>query len=1208
MASRASNSTSSSLSRYYPAVLALTCATAVYGIYYLRTSYASPSTGLSSSSSRVRRRNAVHRRRRLEVPPAPGHEFLSTAEFVATPTAMNAIRMLQQDEDNNVPWMGLIGISLDGGVEEVNLLPSQRQAEAQRVQESRGLPEQDRERLAFLIERGLLRRFFRNAFPSSYVIGQIAPGETAFVIQELTRIGLSRYNIEESIYEHNAVHDIRVADQNQPPLPADGATNTQPDNDEAENEDDEQSVHPWRGGTRESPNSKEPQGLLHLMYHIAEDQARRDGYVHRGVTCNSCGMMPILGIRYRCSNCVDFDLCENCETQGFHNKTHVFYKVRLPAPFLGNPRHTQQVWYPGKPNSLPRTLPRSLAKRIMKETSFETPEMDALWEQFKCLASVPWLDDPNGINMAIDRKSFDKCFVPNTSVGCPQENLIYDRMFRFYDTNNDRLIGYEEFIKGLACLNNKNKDEKMKRVFQGYDSDEDGFVSRIDFLRMFRAFYVLTKELTRDMVAGMEDEYGDNQSVDAVTGSQAISGTFNGPDIRDSTVPSNPKIAKRFVAENGMDIDEGPLEESKEDIADRNTVIGDAAERAEERAQSRRLHPGSEDSYMMQDASMDVYEAMGARHPAEEREARMTEEQSATNSYHQIPLAGLHQRPGLSEGARQVLQNLENHDRPEEMAQLVRADPADLTEALRVVEHEIMSDVHNEESDRIYSRPSSPEILRRTAMGLREQIGDETAFDRIIRATSPEIRNMLADGPDPNPHERSSNAAAEELGRVLQVDGEASDPPEQSSQSGQPGSQDPQTSGSGLNSDQASSTDSTLSMATWPPIFASGEDVIAALGRDVPVEDVTDQTERKAVNDTVSRRLASEDIQRIGEIRKRSVSDRWRRRQFYVDVEEGSTAPPDFVDNDIPAFQDSEAAETPSTASDSHPPSPRSRSSSKVRFQDEYLTDTDYDTRSNHSNSSRSIPIGERWGGYRLRDSEKDVGKEILYQASQQGLNELLDALFKPKEDMYIEAENAAPERRRLKEELDKLEAEQGQSTATLNSQILESLETGGKTRFVGSEQDMGNQDARAFMPDSPSSPDFLSHPPPGNTHPTSSQILQSLIRNASRPPHLSSLPNNTNDEWTYEDPTLPQFRPNTTPPPSPPAQKPHQPESELTSPSPAQLQRYLLHRKVEREAKERRGGGRLDFKEFEEVMHGERGRKLAFVGAWIEMASFWSP
>ena len=84
--------------------------------------------------------------------------------------------------------------------------------------------------------------------------------------------------------------------------------------------------------------AKEGQHFLSLLFNIAEDQARKEGYIHRGITCNSCQTSPICGIRYKCANCVDYDVCERCEVRDDHNKTHLFIKIRIPMPPLTNPR------------------------------------------------------------------------------------------------------------------------------------------------------------------------------------------------------------------------------------------------------------------------------------------------------------------------------------------------------------------------------------------------------------------------------------------------------------------------------------------------------------------------------------------------------------------------------------------------------------------------------------------------------------------------------------------------------------------------------------------------------------------------------------------------------------------------------------------------------------------------------------------------------
>ena len=94
---------------------------------------------------------------------------------------------------------------------------------------------------------------------------------------------------------------------------------------------------------------KNGQHLLNLLFNVAEDQARKEGYIHRGITCNSCQASPICGVRYKCANCVDYDVCARCEPRDDHNKTHVFLKIKIPMPPLMNPRAPcVKPLYPGK--------------------------------------------------------------------------------------------------------------------------------------------------------------------------------------------------------------------------------------------------------------------------------------------------------------------------------------------------------------------------------------------------------------------------------------------------------------------------------------------------------------------------------------------------------------------------------------------------------------------------------------------------------------------------------------------------------------------------------------------------------------------------------------------------------------------------------------------------------------------------------------------
>jgi hypothetical protein len=79
-------------------------------------------------------------------------------------------------------------------------------------------------------------------------------------------------------------------------------------------------------------------GLADMLFKIAKDQAQRDCFIHRGITCNMCNASPVSGTRYKCANCLDYDVCEVCEPGDHHDRTHVFLKIKYPIPPLANPK------------------------------------------------------------------------------------------------------------------------------------------------------------------------------------------------------------------------------------------------------------------------------------------------------------------------------------------------------------------------------------------------------------------------------------------------------------------------------------------------------------------------------------------------------------------------------------------------------------------------------------------------------------------------------------------------------------------------------------------------------------------------------------------------------------------------------------------------------------------------------------------------------
>jgi len=88
-------------------------------------------------------------------------------------------------------------------------------------------------------------------------------------------------------------------------------------------------------------------------------------------------------------------------------------------------------------------------------TTDDQAALESLYEQFRCLASADWKEDPMGLGAAIDRVAYSECLAYIEV----HENVIFDKIFEVYDTDKNGLIGFQEFVTGIHTL---KKDQKRK--------------------------------------------------------------------------------------------------------------------------------------------------------------------------------------------------------------------------------------------------------------------------------------------------------------------------------------------------------------------------------------------------------------------------------------------------------------------------------------------------------------------------------------------------------------------------------------------------------------------------------------------------------------------------------------------------------------------------------------------------------------------------
>ena len=60
------------------------------------------------------------------------------------------------------------------------------------------------------------------------------------------------------------------------------------------------------------------------------EENKPDRAIHYGVKCDGCGVFPIVGCRFKCGVCPNFDFCEECEKKEFEKHGHPLIKIYNP--------------------------------------------------------------------------------------------------------------------------------------------------------------------------------------------------------------------------------------------------------------------------------------------------------------------------------------------------------------------------------------------------------------------------------------------------------------------------------------------------------------------------------------------------------------------------------------------------------------------------------------------------------------------------------------------------------------------------------------------------------------------------------------------------------------------------------------------------------------------------------------------------------------
>ncbi|PIL32363.1 hypothetical protein GSI_05609 [Ganoderma sinense ZZ0214-1] len=70
-------------------------------------------------------------------------------------------------------------------------------------------------------------------------------------------------------------------------------------------------------------------------YDKARARAHPESILHDGIACDGCSSKPLAGVRHKCLECEDFDLCTSCVSTPSrlmrHDATHAFFPIDVPG-------------------------------------------------------------------------------------------------------------------------------------------------------------------------------------------------------------------------------------------------------------------------------------------------------------------------------------------------------------------------------------------------------------------------------------------------------------------------------------------------------------------------------------------------------------------------------------------------------------------------------------------------------------------------------------------------------------------------------------------------------------------------------------------------------------------------------------------------------------------------------------------------------------
>lgn len=233
--------------------------------------------------------------------------------------------------------------------------------------------------------------------------------------------------------------------------------------------------------------SSSQQDALSLLYLIAEDCSKMVDAIHHGVSCNYCGMSPITGPRYHCSNCADVDLCEACELANRHTSYHYKIKIKVPIPLMKSPRWRWKSSIPVgaivRGFDVPESLPAATLLKLGCELKEFPGYLEKLYDLFKTIVDYRTQTDDGEFIYGITKRTIIEVALRNLA-----NDVLGTAYFRFYDEDKDGIVTFTEFVTTYHAILLGSDVLVFKKVLQAFDKDNDGYFDQNDVYEILNGF------------------------------------------------------------------------------------------------------------------------------------------------------------------------------------------------------------------------------------------------------------------------------------------------------------------------------------------------------------------------------------------------------------------------------------------------------------------------------------------------------------------------------------------------------------------------------------------------------------------------------------------------------------------------------------------------------------------------------------------------